>query len=138
MRWSDISFQPSSSKLRWFGMFGAAFLAGAGCWQLFVRDRPIAAAVLLGAALVVGAVGLVFPMVLRPIFVGWMVLVYPLNWLISHLILAVIYYCIFTPVAVFFKLTRRDALARRLQPEQETYWTDKYGGAELRSYFRQS
>ncbi len=138
MHWSDIPFQPSSRTLRWFGVLGAALLVGAGCWQLFVRDRPIAGAVLLGAALVVGAVGLVFPMVLRPIFVGWMVLVYPINWVISHLILVVIYYCIFTPVGLFFKLTRRDALARRLQPEQESYWTDKHGGVDLRSYFRQS
>jgi hypothetical protein len=138
MRWSDIPFQPPRSTLRWFGVFGAALLAGAGCWQLFVRERPVAGAILLGAALVAGTVGLVLPMMLRPIFVGWMVLVHPLNWLISHLILGVIYYCIFTPVAVFFKLTRRDALARRFQPQQDSYWTDKHGGADLRSYFRQS
>jgi hypothetical protein len=138
MRWSDIPFQPPSSTLRLFGTFGAALLAGSSCWQFFVHGRPVVAGFLLGAALVVGAVGLMFPMVLRPIFVGWMVLVYPLNWLISHLILGVIYYCIFTPVAVFFKVTGRDALTRRIHPEQESYWTEKHAGAELRSYFRQS
>jgi hypothetical protein len=138
MRWSDIPFRPSSSTLRWFAVLSAAFLGGLGCWQFFVRENQVAAGLLLGSGVVVGVVGVIFPMVLRPIFVGWMVLVYPLNWLISHLILGMIYYCIFTPLAVFFKVIGRDALERRFRPEQESYWTDKRGGADLRSYFRQS
>ncbi len=138
MRWSDIPFHPSRSTLRWFGVLGAAFLLGAGCWQLLVRERPVAWGILLGAALVSALIGLLLPMVLRPVFVGWMVLVYPLNWLISHLLLGIIYYCIFTPVAIFFKVIRRDALTRPFVSGQETYWTDKHTGANLRSYFRQS
>jgi hypothetical protein len=124
--------------LRWFAVLLAAFLAGLGCWQLFVREHQLAGGALVGLGIVAGVVGLVCPPALRPIFVGWMVLVYPLNWLISHLVLAVIYYCIFTPLAVFFKMIGRDALARDFRPEQESYWTDKHGGAGLRSYFRQS
>jgi hypothetical protein len=138
MRWSDIPFRPTSSTLRWFAGLGSAFLAGIGCWQLFVRENRLAASILLALAVVVAAIGIVSPMVLRPIFVGWMVLVYPLNWLISHLVLGVIYYCVFTPVAVFFKVIGRDSLARRFRPEQESYWSEKRCGAELRSYFRQS
>jgi hypothetical protein len=138
MRWSDIPFRPSSATLRWFAVLLAAFLAGLGCWKWFVRDNGLMAGVLIGSALVVGLIGLPFPMVLRPIFVGWMVLVYPINWIISHLILAIIYYCIFTPVSVFFKLIGRDVLARRFHSEQESYWSDKRSGEGLRSYFRQS
>jgi hypothetical protein len=138
MRWSDIPFRPSSGTLRWFAVLLAAFLAGVGCWQWLNRDNGLVAGVLIGSALVVGLVGLIFPMMLRPIFVGWMVLVYPINWIISHLILGIIYYCIFTPLSVFFKLTGRDVLARRFPSEQESYWADKRCGLDLRSYFRQS
>ena len=138
MRWSDIPFQPSINTLRWFAGLGSAFLAGLAAWQFLGRENQLAAVVLLASAAVAGVIGLAFPMALRPIFVGWMVLVYPLNWLISHLVLAVVYYCIFTPLAVFFKVIGRDTLARRFRPEQETYWTDKRCGVDLRSYFRQS
>jgi hypothetical protein len=41
-------------------------------------------------------------------------------------------------VAIIFKLIGRDVLARRFRPEQDSYWTDKRGGEDLRSYFRQS
>jgi hypothetical protein len=138
MRWSDIPFRPTSATLRWFAVFASAFLVGIGCWQVLVRENLLAGWILIGAAILVGAVGLAWPMVLRPIFVGWMVLVYPLNWFISHLILAVVYYCIFTPVAIFFKMIRRDALCLRFRSDQESYWIDKRGGEGLRSYFRQS
>ena len=56
----------------------------------------------------------------------------------THVMLAVIFYCLFTPVAVLFKLLGRDVLGRRLQPAQETYWATKPQAKDVRSYFRQS
>jgi hypothetical protein len=138
MRWSDLPLSPSPATLRWFGVLAAFFLAGLAGWQFVVHDRAVLAGVLGGAALAVGLVGLGSPQLLRPVFVGWMVLLFPVNWLVSHLVLACLFYCIFTPVGLFFRLVGRDALARRFHSEQDTYWVDKPGGADVHSYFRQS
>ena len=138
MRWSDIPFRPSIATLRWFAALGCLMLVILAGWQLLVRDNRLTGTMLLAGAVIVGIVGAWRPVALRPIFVGWMVLVFPVNWVISHLILACVYYCVFTPVAVFFQLIGRDALSRRFRPEQESYWTDKPAARDMHSYFRQS
>jgi hypothetical protein len=138
MRWSDIPFHPPPATLRWFGGIGAIVLAGLAGQRFWAHDDETAAVVLLGLAFVVATGGLVFPAVLRPVFVGWMVVVYPMNWAVSRLLLAGVFYCLFTPLGLFFKLIGRDVLARRIRGDQETYWTDKPGAADVRSYFRQS
>ncbi len=137
MRWSDIPFNPPTKTLRRFGAAGFVILSALAGWQ-WSQERPIAAATLAGLALMFAVVGLVWPGALRPVFVGLMVLGFPLNWLMSRLVLAVVFYCLFTPVALMFRLVGRDAMGRRPGPSQDTYWVAKPRADGVRSYFRQS
>ena len=137
MRWSDIPFTPPPQTLRRFGATGLVVLSALAGWQFF-QERAILAGILLGLALVLGGVGLVYPGALRPVFVGMMVLGFPVNWLVSHVMLALIFYCLFTPVAVLFRLVGRDILGRRFRRGEDTYWVAKPRPEGVRSYFRQS
>ncbi len=83
-------------------------------------------------------VGIAFPRALRPVFVAWMVIVFPVSWLTSHLILACLFYGLFTPLAFVFRLIGRDCLGLGRRPEQESYWVAKPTPENVRSYFRQS
>jgi hypothetical protein len=44
---------------------------------------------------------------------------------------------VFTPIALGFRLTGRDVLARRRNPAATTYWVPKLPPAGSQSYFRQ-
>ena len=73
MRWSDIPRDPATSTLRWFaaiwlGWFGA--LSGLA-WY---RQNETAGVAFAVVALVVGVSGLNWPSVVRPVFVGAMML----------------------------------------------------------------
>jgi hypothetical protein len=48
------------------------------------------------------------------------------------------YFVIFLPVAIVFRLIGRDALQRVLNRSAATYWQPKRQAADARSYFRQS
>ncbi len=138
MRWSDIPFHPPVATLRWFAAFAAVFLAGVAAWQGLVHGRLVQALLLAAAALAAGLAGWLFPQGLRPIFVTWMVLVYPIGWLVSHLVLAVVFYGLFTPLGLIFRLAGRDVLARRFRREPGSFWVDKPTAGDVRRYFRQS
>jgi len=56
---------------------------------------------------------------------------------VSHVVLALLFFGILTPVALFFRLTGRDPLTRRFEPERESYWTDLSETIETKDYFRQ-
>jgi Saxitoxin biosynthesis operon protein SxtJ len=137
MRWSDIPFSPSSRMLRQFAGLWLAFFGGMAAWQGIVRGRIGVALALAVLAVVIGGLGLIRPQLIRPIFVGWMVLAFPIGWTVSLVLLGLVYYGLFLPIGLVFRLVGRDALQLRPRPNLTTYWTSRPGVADVRRYFRQ-
>ena len=137
MRWSDIPFNPERKTLRQFAGLWLLFFGGLAVLQGLVRGNMTLAAVFAALALTIGPLGLIWPLLLRPIFVGWMILAFPIGWTVSQLILGVMFYGLFTPIGLFFRLIGRDALNRKRRPELETYWEPKPGTVDPRRYLKQ-
>jgi hypothetical protein len=137
MQWSDISFAPSRRTLRQFAGLWILFFGGLACWHGFVRGRPGLALVLAALALTVGPAGLIRPAIIRPIYVGWMILVFPIGWAISRVVMALLFYGLFTPLGLLFRLLGRDPLGLRPVPNRMTYWASKPAAPSVRNYFRQ-
>lgn len=140
----EIDWKPERRKLRDFGLLLAALLlvwaiqtvwrqglaaAATGGWQTPLVFAAIAAASLVAA--------LLKPDLLRGLYVGWMIVAFPISWVVSNTLLAVTYYVLFTAVACVFRVIGRDVLQRRFDPAASTYWHDR--GQELppARYFRQ-
>jgi hypothetical protein len=134
----DVAGPITQRTLRQFGGFWFLFFGALASWQWFVRGHQALALVLIGVGAVIGSLGLLRPEAMRPLFAGLVVLTFPIGWVVSHLLLAILLYGIFTPVAVFFRLIGRDALSVRPHGERETYWVRKPTASDVRSYLRQS
>ena len=139
MQLSDIPWHPSARMLRQFAGLFVVFCGGLGCWEMLVRNRPLVGMGLAIASAIVGAIGLLAPMMLRPLFVGWIVLVFPVGWVVSRLTLAILFFGLFTPLALIFRLARRDPLALRVGSRRytDTYWESRSDSRDVRAYFRQ-
>jgi hypothetical protein len=66
-----------------------------------------------------------------------MIVTWPIGWLISHLMLGAIYFGVFTPVAIVFRLIGRDPLARRFDRQASSYWEAYQPNRGLARYLRQ-
>jgi len=137
-RLKESPHEVSTRTLREFAGLCILFFGAIGCWQWLARGRPVAGLALGTLAAALGLLGLVRPRGLRPVFVGWMSLTAPIGWLVSGLILAVLFYGFFTPIGLLFKLFGRDPLAREFPTGQATYWIEKLNAKNIQSYFRQS
>jgi hypothetical protein len=137
MRWSDILRNPSGRLLRQFAGLWLVFFGGLACWQGLARHRVGLALALAGLALAVGLVGLLRPRAVRPVFVVWMVLAFPVGWAVAHALLAVVFYGLFTPLGLGFRLAGRDVLGLRRPAGRESYWVPKPAAEGVGSYFRQ-
>lgn len=137
MRWSDIPFDPPRATLRQFAGLWLACFGGLALWQGLVRGQAGLAWLCAGLALTIGPLGLMRPGWLRPIYVGWMILAFPIGWTVSQVLLALMFFGLFTPIALVFRLLGRDALHRERRPGVGSYWTPKPAPAGPRSYFRQ-
>lgn len=137
MTWSDIPFKPSTKALRQFALGWLVFFLGFGAHQYWARGRVAIGLSVIGAALVVGLLGIIRPRAVRWLFVGWMVAAFPIGWLISQLALVLMYFGIITPVAWFLRLRGRDSLQRKPAAGATSFWQPKETPQDLRSYFRQ-
>jgi hypothetical protein len=137
MRWSDISFTPSSRILRQFAGIWLVFFGCLAAWHGLVRHNPTLGMVLLAAAVIVGTVGLITPPAIRWIYVGATILTFPIGWVVSHIVLAVLFFGLFLPVALVFRASGRDALRLRRKTDSPTYWAPKAAAADVRRYFSQ-
>jgi hypothetical protein len=127
MNWSEIPWRPTARTLR---QFAALWLVFAGLLGWRVGGAPLAA-----LAVAVGVAGLLRPALVRPLFVGLMVVTAPVGWLVSRLLLALLFYGLFTPVGVLFRLLGRDALELR-RPDRPSYWAPKATPSDPRRYLQ--
>jgi hypothetical protein len=95
-----------------------------------------------GSLWAIGAVGAVLiwivPSAGRQLYVGWMLAAVPIGWTISHVVLAVVYYVVLTPIGLLMRLVGRDPMQRRLDRSGSgSYWIERPPRRDSSSYFRQ-
>ena len=137
MEWSSISFDPPPRILRQFAGARLVFGGAVACWAR-IGARYLCGGAFFGSlAVILGPLGLVFPPAIRPVYVAAMVAAFPIGWVVSRVALALIFYGIFTPVAVLFRLIGRDALTRTRPASHQSYWQPKPEPTDMKQYFRQ-
>ena len=108
---------PSDKKFGWF--FTSVFLT-AGVWAFFFASAffaSVAMTLAFGFFLATN----IKPSMLRPLNLLWMKLGQFLGKIFNPLVLGVLYFGMFTPVSLLFKLQKRDEL-RLANIKRHTYW----------------
>ena len=108
---------------RSFGILFTVVFALAGAYLWWKRLHGVAW--LFSASGLTLLVTLLVPAWLTPFNRAWMKLAELLNRVVSPLVLGLIFYGMFTPIAWGMRLAGRDALRRRFEPEAKTYWLER-------------
>ena len=74
----------------------------------------------IGAAVFAGT-GLILPQALRPIYLLWMKIGHALGWINTRIILGLVFFIVFAPVALLLRIFGKDPLHRKLDNEAGTY-----------------
>lgn len=74
----------------------------------------------IGVGLII--VGIVFPGLLKPIYLAWMTFAVILGWIMTRVILTVLFYIIVTPIGLIAKLFRQKFLDLSFRTDKDTYW----------------
>jgi len=133
----DVNWNPADKQLRQFALLLALLLAGLAGWLAW-KSHPVAWAAGAGAAAVAsGVLGVFRPGLMRVVYVGWMAAVFPIGWLVSHLLLAAIYYLVITPIGVMMRVCGYDPMQRRWDRQAPTYWKPRRDVDDPKRYFKQ-
>ncbi len=136
MAFIDRDRRPSPSELRWFGALLGALIAFFGTTS-YLKGRLAAAVVLWGLAVLLASVYYGVRPLRRPMYRAWMTLIFPVGWVVSHLVLGIAYYLVVTPVGFILRAVGYDPMGRRFDPAAKTYWSERRRAASVSRYFRQ-
>lgn len=133
----DINWRPSPKELRVFAVLWLVFFALLGVWFYSRGATATVFGTLWAVAGGGGLLGLALPTAMRPAYVIWMGLAFPIGWLVSHLLLAALFFGLILPTGLLLKVFGYDALHRKLDPEAGTYWTARRQPDSAKRYFSQ-
>ena len=127
-----------------FGNFLTGLLGGVVTWKksiigihLAPEAAHLTANILWGIGGLSGLLSLVRPEWNRFLFVGLSLVAFPIGFVVSHIILAVLFYGMITPVGIVFRLIGRDPLRRKLDRSATSYWITHKSVESVERYFRQ-
>ena len=135
MKWNQISSSATIKQIRQFGLLVGIVLVAVGCWQLYRQTYPIVRIVLWSIGSFLFAGGLLWPQILKPFYVSWMLLAHMLSWVNTRIILGVIFYLIFTPIALVMRIVQRDGLQKKINKSASSYWTQRTAPKNIKEHF---
>jgi hypothetical protein len=131
-----IERNPSGRQLIVFGAAWLAFLGAAGL-ALRHRGRVSAAEALWLIAAAVPLAGAVSRRAIRLAYVGLSYATYPLGFIVSHVVLALVYFLALTPIGLTMRLLGKDTLSRKFEPGTQSYWRPRDAKKPVENYFNQ-
>jgi hypothetical protein len=142
---AKIPWNPSDRQLRQFGGCALLALPLLG-WLALGRRTPMtwtapdaaAFSIFTACGVLGGLLAWCSPRSLKVPFLTTTLITLPIGLVVGELLLFAIFFGIFTPVALFFRLIGRDALERRFDANTSSYWTRKARPASAEQYFHQS
>lgn len=132
-----VNLQPSPSQLAVFGGIWLVFFSGLAAIVYQRGGAPVVVQTIAAAAIIVPAVGWIVPAFMRIVYIGMSLVTLPIGLVVSHLLLAAIYYLLLTPVGLLMRLCGYDPMHRRFQRDAPSYWIRREGESSVDRYFRQ-
>ena len=134
----DLNLNPSRKELRVFALLQVAFFALVSflAWRKGSLSTGLAGTIIAVSA-VLGLIGLIRPPSIRWFYAGWMLAVYPIGWTVSHLMLAVVFFLVITPIGGLMRLLGHDPMRRKFEPGAKSYWEPRPQQSPPERYFRQ-
>ncbi len=142
----EINLKPDERTLRQFGLIAAVgfgLLAVIAWLELLIfawglgESRPLVSGTFCGLGLVSLLCSLTYPRANLALYLSLTVVSYPIGFVLSHLVMRVLFYGLISPVGLFFRLIGRDPLERRFEADASSYWRPARPRDSKESYFRQ-
>ena len=133
----DLKTTFSKRELMWFGPLFALFAGMIGGLVMWKFEAPNVAGWIWMISAGVIVIYYLVPPLRKSLYTGWMLAVFPIGWVVSHVLLAAVFYLLVFPIGLLMRLFKYDALSRRFDRKKKSYWIERERVEDPRKYFRQ-
>ena len=117
------NIKSARSDLRKFGVLMAVVIGLLGAMSLW-RGKSYHPHLLVVSVMFLVS-GLCVPAILKHVYRAWMSGAVVLGWVVTRLILLILFYAVLTPIGLLTRLLRKELLSLRFESGLDTYWTAK-------------
>ena len=103
-----------------FGITMAIILAIIGFFLLWKKNNNYDYILYLAAAFFI--TGLILPSVLKPVYKVWMAISVVMGFIMTKVIMVIIFYLIVTPIGLIASLTGKEFLDMKIDKSAKSYW----------------
>ena len=114
------SISRTNKELSKFGLTVGIFLVFVGGLFFWLEKQSYPYFLAIGTVLILG--GLVVPKLPTPIYLAWMAFATVMGWVMTRVILTVVFFLVFTPIGFFGRLFGYKFLDLKWDASQGTYW----------------
>ncbi len=142
----ELDLRPDERTLRhfgWIALGGFGFLAVIAWFEVLIFSfglgaaRVPVAAACGSVALVSALFSLVYPRANLGIYLAATIVTYPIGFVMSYVIMGVLFYLIIAPIGLLLRLFGTDPMERHILADVESYWLDAPPPRPRASYFKQ-
>ncbi|MDO8602981.1 MAG: SxtJ family membrane protein [Candidatus Omnitrophota bacterium] len=112
--------EEQSRELRKFGFNIGLGLNILGCIMFYRRREHFIWLAAIGSAALVSAV--LYPKALKPLKKFLDKLIFIIGWLMSAISMSIVFYLIFTPIAILLRIIGKDLLNEKMDKKAASYW----------------
>ena len=131
----ELRKNPSPAELKWFGVLVLVLCGLVGAAARWRFDSPRLAVAIWAFGLLVAAAYYALRPLRRPLYLAWVHLFYPAGWLVSHLVMAALFFLVITPLGLALRLMGHDPLRLRLDGAVGSYWERRPPARAMSRYF---
>jgi len=133
----DLDLKPDRKKLRSFAWISVAVfgsIAGLAFWKTGLDWRSYGAGAIAAYSLICAVAT---PSFIRPLYIGLTLLAFPIGWVVSNVVMTLLYYCLFFPIGLLKNLFSKDSMRRPFNDSSESFWNDCRKPKSLKDYYNQ-
>ena len=135
MKLVELHWSPSDRQLRQFGAVCMVALPALG-WIWGISNLPMLVLSILGIALALA--GWAKPRILKPVFLTLVLVTSPIGIFVGELSMIMIYFGLFLPFSLVFRIIGRDALQLKRPKSATSNWQKRQQPTDVSTYYRQS
>lgn len=116
-----------------FGITMGIILTIIGLYLLWKKNNYFEYSFFLAAAFFI--LGLVLPSVLKYIYKAWMSLAVVMGFIMTRVIMVIIFYLIVTPLGLIASITGKQFLDMKIDKSAKSYWISREKTQKVKSYY---
>ncbi len=129
-----INWKPQPRDIRYFAVTLAIVAVLLGLFVL-AGTTLRQAAIVTGAGLALAALCYLLMPVGKAVYLLWMAVSFILGWIVSPVVIGIIYYLVLTPIGLFYRISGRDELRLKPSSDKTTYF-ESISEAAVKDDFR--